>query len=156
MKNGFTLIEFVVVIGVILIIASAVIPHTEQFFRKSRDAKRLSDMETLRIALNSFYDDQGRYPNHPQDGVGRDREMGECIGPALAGTTWCGWDGTFEEVMAAYVRGSVPIDPLYTARPGEFYYAYDQKHQVDWCDSDPSNDSNGAIYPMLGFNRGIP
>jgi prepilin-type N-terminal cleavage/methylation domain-containing protein len=153
MKAGFTLIEFVVVVAVIAILSSVIIPHTEHFFRRSRDAKRLSNMETLSIALNSFYDDQGRYPNYTQDGVGRSYGSGECIGPALAGTAVCFWDGNFEEVMAAYVRGSVPIDPLYTARPGEFFYAYDNGHQVNWCDFDPSNDSGGAIYPVLGFRR---
>lgn len=167
MKQGFTLIELFIVIALIAIISSAIIlPHTESLMRKSRDAKRLSDMGNLEMAIHTFYADRGRYPDRLHDNVGRGGgawpwdSSGECIGGAVPGTTYCYDDYDFEEVMAPYMRGGVPVDPLYATNAEIYYYAYDPVANVDWCDDNDYNDvgynppfATGAWIPVLQCHR---
>ncbi len=137
MKKNFTLIELSVVIAVIAILLGIIIPNATNFMKKSRDAKRLSDMNTIALALESFYDDKGRYPNEVDDGVSNNGEK---------------FDGSSEteKALKPYIRGGMPKDPLYKNKSSRFYYAYDPVHVVDWCDSDAGNDTSA---PVLGFRR---
>jgi len=62
--GGFTLIELITAIGitvVLLSLAIAVLQPGEQF-RKSRDAKRKADLGQIQRALETYYQDYGRYP----------------------------------------------------------------------------------------------
>ncbi|MCF7873837.1 MAG: type II secretion system protein GspG [Candidatus Omnitrophica bacterium] len=137
MKKSFTLIELSVVIAVIAILLGVIIPNAVNFMEKSRDAKRVSDINTIALALESFYDDNGRYPNQADDGVSSSGEK---------------FDGSsnIENVLKPYIRGGIPKDPLYKNSSSQFYYAYDPSHSVDWCDSDATNDTSA---PVLGFRR---
>lgn len=56
MKKGFTLIELLIVIGIIAILATTVvlILNPAELLAQSRDAQRLSDMDTLRGAINLY------------------------------------------------------------------------------------------------------
>lgn len=61
-KNGFTLIEVMVVVLIIAIIASfAMISYTSVRV-KSRDIRRVTSINTLHTALNAYYKDHGEYP----------------------------------------------------------------------------------------------
>ncbi|MEO5646523.1 MAG: type II secretion system protein [Candidatus Paceibacterota bacterium] len=64
MKNsrGFTLIELLVVIAIIGILASVVLSSLSTARIKGRDARRLSDMHQLQIALEMYYSQYGVYP----------------------------------------------------------------------------------------------
>lgn len=63
-KNGFTLIELIVVIGILAILASMllfVLNPVEQF-QKANDARRKSDLSQIQKSLEQYYQDHGVYP----------------------------------------------------------------------------------------------
>jgi len=68
--KGFTLIELLVVIAIIGLLSSVVVASLNTARAKARDAKRLSDMHQMQIALEFYYDSFGRYPDSDNAGCG--------------------------------------------------------------------------------------
>lgn len=66
--KGFTLIELLVVIAIIGILSSVVLASLNTARAKARDAKRLSDMHQMQVALELYYNSFGGYPD--SDGAG--------------------------------------------------------------------------------------
>ncbi|HEY4510788.1 MAG TPA: type II secretion system protein [Candidatus Paceibacterota bacterium] len=62
-KRGFTLIELLVVIAIIGILSSVVLASLNSARQKSRDARRLSDVKQVQLALELSYDANGEYPD---------------------------------------------------------------------------------------------
>ncbi len=61
-EKGFTLIELLVVIAIIGILSSVVLASLNSARRKGRDARRVSDIGQLQLALELYYDANGSYP----------------------------------------------------------------------------------------------
>ncbi len=61
-REGFTLVELLVVIGIIGILSSLALISLNNARIKARDALRKGDMSQIRTALNMYYDDHGYYP----------------------------------------------------------------------------------------------
>lgn len=67
-QKGFTLIELLVVIAIIGILTSVVLASLNNARAKGRDAKRVSDMKQLQLALEFYYDaNSNTYPNSLND-----------------------------------------------------------------------------------------
>lgn len=64
MKIGFTLIELLVVIAIIGVLASIVLASLNTARRKSRDARRISDIKQIQLGLELYFDGPGnlQYP----------------------------------------------------------------------------------------------
>lgn len=60
--RGFTLIELLVVIAIIGILSSVVLASLNSARQKGRDARRVSDIKQLQLALELYYDANGTYP----------------------------------------------------------------------------------------------
>lgn len=62
--NGFTLIELLLVAGIFGLIASAAIAviNPGEQFKKANDARRKSDLSQIQRALESYFQDNGQYP----------------------------------------------------------------------------------------------
>ncbi|NTV44547.1 MAG: prepilin-type N-terminal cleavage/methylation domain-containing protein [Candidatus Yonathbacteria bacterium] len=61
-SRGFTLIELLVVIAIIGILSSVVLASLNSARQKSRDARRISDIKQLQLALELYYDANSSYP----------------------------------------------------------------------------------------------
>lgn len=61
-STGFTYIELMVVIGIILLISSVVLINVNTTRSKLRDTQRLNDMSQLQTALEAYRRDEGTYP----------------------------------------------------------------------------------------------
>ena len=58
-NKGFTLIELLVVIAIIGILSSVVLASLNTARQKARDARRISDIKSLQLALELFANDNG-------------------------------------------------------------------------------------------------
>src|SRR3989344_6899357 len=63
-QAGFTLIELLVVIAIIGLLSSVVLASLNGARERARDARRLADMQQLRVALELYYSANNRYPNY--------------------------------------------------------------------------------------------
>ena len=61
-NRGFTLIELLVVVSIVALLASIVMTALNSARQKGRDAKRLSDLHQLQLALSLYYTNNGQYP----------------------------------------------------------------------------------------------
>jgi prepilin-type N-terminal cleavage/methylation domain-containing protein len=62
--RGFTLIELLVVIAIIGILSSVVLASLNSARKKGRDARRISDIKQLQLALELYYDNNSsEYPD---------------------------------------------------------------------------------------------
>ncbi|MBI5126163.1 MAG: prepilin-type N-terminal cleavage/methylation domain-containing protein [Candidatus Taylorbacteria bacterium] len=61
-KKAFTLIELLVVIAIIAIISAVVLANLNTAKSKSRDAKRISDLNQLQLVAQLYFDKCGQYP----------------------------------------------------------------------------------------------
>ncbi len=118
-RHGFTLAEMVAVIVIISLLAGVVTPQVVRSIQRGRDSRRISDINALATALQTYYMDHGQYPPNTYNNHG-------------------GWDctcsGTF---IAPLVDGdylaSMPQDPLnrtasgvssHTTTSGSYFYNY--------------------------------
>jgi type II secretion system protein G len=60
--QGFTLIELLVVIAIIGILSSVVLASLNSARQKSRDARRISDIKQIQLALELYFDSNANYP----------------------------------------------------------------------------------------------
>jgi general secretion pathway protein G len=64
---GFTLIELMIVISVMLILLSIAIPNYNQSIVRSKEAVLLDDLYTMRTAIDNFTMDKHRAPQSLED-----------------------------------------------------------------------------------------
>lgn len=60
--QAFSLIEVIITIGILLILVAVVTPQFIGYLNRSKSARALMEMQSLRTALQSYYADWGEYP----------------------------------------------------------------------------------------------
>ena len=61
-SKGFTLLELLVVIGIIGLLASILVVNLTGARRRARDTKRVADVRVLQTAAEDYYGKNGKYP----------------------------------------------------------------------------------------------
>lgn len=67
LKQGFTLVEVVVVIGIIAVLTVIIFPSISNIRAKNRDTERVSDIAAIQLGLSLFYNQTGSYPTTTLD-----------------------------------------------------------------------------------------
>ena len=83
--SSFTLIELLVVVAIIGLLLSIVLVSLNNARMKARDARRISDMRQIRLALEMYYNTYGRYPSISGDTCCDGWDQGPCDGNAFIG-----------------------------------------------------------------------
>lgn len=116
-KKGFTLIELLIVIAIIGLLSSVVLASLNSARKKARDARRMSDLNEIRKALEFYFDANGYYPQ--SGGCGWD-----CNGYSFS--TDASWDA-LQSDLSPYIP-KLPKDPINNAAgpwsQGNLSYAY--------------------------------
>jgi len=106
-SKGFTLIELLVVIAIIGLLATLVLVSVTSSRQKARDARRISDLRQITLALEMYAEDNNRlYPDGGDGGVGCD-DWSAAIRPLTL-------------IQPSYIS-ALPSDPSGTVAP----YAYE-------------------------------
>ncbi|MFH1320146.1 MAG: type II secretion system protein [Bacteroidota bacterium] len=69
-QKGFTLMELLIVIAIITLILSMILARASEAKKRSRDARRMSDLAQFSNALELFYNQYGVYPCGDARGIG--------------------------------------------------------------------------------------
>jgi prepilin-type N-terminal cleavage/methylation domain-containing protein len=101
-NRGFTLIELLVVISIISLLASVVLAALNSARSKARDAKRMSDLHQIQLALELYYNANGSYPSSFCESV---------FIASQPGWNTCWLNGLGNTVSPAYIA-SLPNDPI--------------------------------------------
>ena len=62
MKNGFTLIELIVVIAIIAVLSALIAPHAFRAIEKAKVTRAIGDVKSIKTAAIAFYSDIGLWP----------------------------------------------------------------------------------------------
>lgn len=94
-SRGFTLVEMIVVISIAGILAAVAFASYSDSRAQARDRLRQAQMEQLRVALELYKDDHGRYPEN---------------GCGATASQWAGptGDGSWNAVCEDYIIGHAP------------------------------------------------
>ena len=87
-RKGFTLIELMIVIAIIIILAAVAIPNYLNMTDRAKRSKVSSDFNTIATALEAYMTDWGHYPTDDCDGPfgkGAEDDLG-ALGNELTGT----------------------------------------------------------------------
>jgi general secretion pathway protein G len=102
-NHGFTLIELLVVVAIVALLSSIVFASLNTARAKGRDAKRLSDLQQIRTALELYYNDNnGTYPTTGN------AYWGNCSGFFSKGVSGPG--GYIPNLAPTYIP-VLPLDP---------------------------------------------
>ncbi|MCL5434894.1 MAG: prepilin-type N-terminal cleavage/methylation domain-containing protein [Patescibacteria group bacterium] len=110
-SRGFTLVELIVTVGILSILAlaglTAVNPIAQ--FQKANDARRKADFSQIQKALETYYQDNGKYPSSSIT-----NPLYRITIPSQLGTTTVDWGTSWQPYM-----NLLPKDPS-----GSKYYVY--------------------------------
>ena len=61
-NKGFTLVELLIVIGIIALLAILVLASLNTTHQRSRDTKRITDVKQIQLAMEMYWNDNANYP----------------------------------------------------------------------------------------------
>ena len=128
-SSGFTLIELMVVVGIISVLSGIAVPAFNKMGDKAKMAEATSDIKNLQLALELLAIDTEKWPGPNDVGQIANSEVWELNSPeaglVVTDGSFSGWDGPYIP--------SVPKDPW-----GNDYFF------------DPDYDIDGTDYAVLG------
>lgn len=149
-KNGFTIIELVITISIIMILMSLAIPMAGNAKVKARQAKAKAEVAALETALSAYYGDMGTYPTdsptatHESDNSVIIKHLsGRTDGTGAYDTTITNnadWNGPYMEFDSDDIKNGKFVDPWGNA------------YQIDVALDSVINDGNPPTNNAFSFD----
>ncbi len=114
-KSGFTLIELLIVISIIGILAALILTNIQGVRERARDARRKSDLNSIKSSLRLYYNDQKSFPGSSNG------DMYGC-GGVLTNCTW--GSSRFAIDNDTIYMNTLPNDPSDSANNPQSYAYY--------------------------------
>lgn len=129
-QRGFTLIEVVVVVGIVAILAAVTFVNMSASSQKSRDAKRQADLQTMQTAIELYKNKYGRYPAQCASGAASNGWSGQL------GTSYACTDGSTQYIvgLAPEFIPVLPKDPKLNGTASGYAYR---------------TNANGTVYKLM-------
>jgi len=152
-KRGFTLIELLIVITIIGILAALVLVNVQGVRERARDARRKSDLVSIKSALRLYYNDHKLFPSSTS---------GNIVG--CDGAT-CSWGTSRFATGSTVYMNTLPSDPSNSASNPSATYAYHQISDDSYVliailenESDPdiSDSQDRCSTPYTSYNGKDP
>ena len=107
-QRGFSLIELLIVVGILVLLAIISVVALNDQQAKARDAKRISDVRQIRTALEFYSSDENEYPIRPNPVVlgqdGQEKLCSKAEGGFVAASVECKTESTY--------MNKIPTDPM--------------------------------------------
>jgi len=126
-RKGFTLIELVVAVAIILVIASIVLVGVMRGKVGARDKQRIADLNTIAQALSQYYTQNGSYPywemTKNEKGIFNRQTSGDCgdaypcIYDATSGSSWRVFMDNFLKSRPTAPKKGQTMQYFYNASP---------------------------------------
>lgn len=138
-KKGFTLVELLVVITILAILMTIGIAVYSGVQKNARDLRRKSDLRSIKIALELYYQANGQYPSSTW------------VGSGAAPNAW------ISGLDSNYMSQGVPVDPFKQTsgnpwnNPAIFRYAYTSTvadTSLGACTGNYGGLVNGQVYVL--------
>jgi general secretion pathway protein G len=114
MKNrydrGFTLIEVLVILGIIAILAGIALPAYNSYLQKTKKAEAMQVLKRIETAIIALATDTGQWPKHQAIGKVSTGGTNEIYDLNSANSGLVATDGAFPNWSGPYIP-SVPLDP---------------------------------------------
>jgi prepilin-type N-terminal cleavage/methylation domain-containing protein len=156
-NSGFTLLELLVVIGIIGVLATYILVSSGRSKIQSRDVRRLDDVRKVNQSLQLYYTNMDSYPPDCSDpGYAGGCDMADM--PYSTVMADSSLDGQFVNFLTPDFLGEIPGDPLndaahnyvyatnieYPSGSGDFY------HYIVGVRLEDSGNNKGGITPAAG------
>jgi prepilin-type N-terminal cleavage/methylation domain-containing protein len=130
MKKGFTLVELLIVIGILAILSALGVSNFQSARVKARDVSRKSDLQTIAKSLEAYINDHRTYPLSDSNG--------KII--CKSGSTICEWDEEFSDDNGTIYSSTLPADSS-----GFTYWYYSQNGTSYTLYAHLENDNDNSI-----------
>ncbi len=127
MKDGFSLIEIIIVMGIIGLLATAAVVGYSSQQGSARDTRRFEDVKKISDALEFYFEDNGKYA--PKETWYADTSIGASLGatpPSPALSDWAP-NSDLRDLVTQNYLSSLPKDPINNT---DYHYRFELDDQL--------------------------